>query len=389
MNMKIDRTGSGKRKWLVRGFLAATLFALPASVPARDKADGACVATGDVEAFCGLPNPEDLEVLPDGHGVLVSAMHIERGPGGITGKPGSLKWLDTATGAVTVLYPSASAPAGSSTWGDQSCPGEIGAALLPHGFHLSRRKDGVWQLLVVNHNARESVEFFELKGHKGSWTLQWRGCAVPPGENRLNDVAALPDGGFVVTTMHYRPADAAATEGAADPAKDMGMLWRWEPGKGFSQVPGSTGFRPNGVQTDAAGQFAYIDTADNGGEVRKLDLMRGEVTGTARVPRADNASWSRSGTLLVTGMTATADGNACFKAPQEMCPAAFEVFEVDPATMQARSLFAHEGAPMGAGTVAVQQGKDMLIGSFAGDHVMAVRGFFAGGSGSGKMSGNE
>lgn len=356
----------------------ATLIFGVSGAPAKgtDRAGSRNLAT-----YSGLPHPEDLEVLPGGAGVIASDMHIAATPDGIVGRPGSLKWLDPKTRAVTALYPSASAPPGRRDWGDPACPGEIGAALLPHGLHLSRRSGGAWQLLVVNHGGRESVEFFELTGKDGQWFLSWRGCVVPPPPNRLNDVAGTPDGGLLVTTMH-RMSGAETSQGALNRAhqgENTGFLWRWTPGKGFSEQAGSAAPRPNGVQVDAAGRYAYLSSAAGGGEVRKLDLIHGEVVGAAAVPNPDNASWAADGRLLVTGMTADANRSACFVKPDAPCPAAFNVYAVEPATMRAELLFSHSGPPLGAGTVSVQYGSDLLIGSFVGDQVMAVRDLFASG----------
>ncbi|CAN7618751.1 hypothetical protein LJR225_004720 [Phenylobacterium sp. LjRoot225] len=354
----------------------ATLMLGVAVAPAK-AAD--CAAIGNLTPYCGLPHPEDLEVLPGGAGVIASDMHIATGPAGIVGRPGSLKWLDPKTRAVTVLYPSATAPPGRADWGDPTCPGEIGAALLPHGFHLSQRSGGGWQLLVVNHGDRESVEFFELTGKGDQWFLSWRGCAVPPPPNRLNDVVATPGGGLLVTTMH-RTGATGSSEAAKSPNPATGLLWRWTPGQGFSEQAGSAAPRPNGVQIDAVGRYAYLSSAAGGGEVRKVDLVRGEVVGTASVPKPDNSSWTADGRLLVTGMTPDADGSACFVTPAAPCPAAFDVYAIDPASMRAERIFSHSGAPLGGGTVAVQYGSDLMIGSFAGDRVMAVRDFFKPGS---------
>jgi hypothetical protein len=348
---------------------------------AAPASDAGCVATGELVPYCGLSHPEDIEVLPEGSGVIVSDMHIAIGPQGLTGQRGTLKWFDPKTRAITVLYPAASVSPGRSDWGDPACPGEIGAALLPHGFHLSRRTGGAWQLLVVNHGGRESVEFFELARRKGQWSMSWRGCVVPPQINHLNDVAALPDGGLLMTTMH-RTSDAETRQAMrlAEQGKNTGFLWRWMPGKGFTHQAGSDSPMPNGVQVDAAGRYAYLNTANKGGDVRKLDLARGVVVGTVSLPNPDNASWAADGRLLVTGMAAGANNMACFMHPAAPCQAAFNVFAVDPVTMQADLLFTHSGLPLGGGTVAVQYGLDILIGSFAGDRIMAVRGFFKPGS---------
>ena len=338
------------------------LLTLPASAAAPA---GECPA----DAYCGLPHAEDIEVLPDRRGVIVGDMGIRRGPAGMESGTGPLKWLDTRTGRVTALYPAAGVPTGRNDWGDPACLGEIGAAVNAHGIHLSRRRDGAWQLLVVNHGGRESVEFFELTGRSGHWGLRWRGCAVPPAGSRLNDVVALPGGGFLVTHMGPRTADGSRGE-------NLGWLWRWTPGRGFGEQPGSRVPRPNGVQIDPAGKFAFISSGVNGGEVWKVDLAAARIVGKAPVSKADNSSWARDGRLLVTGITPQGESGPCFLTPQDPCPAPFEVIAIDPATMRAERLFAHSGPPVGGGTVAVQYGNDMLVGSFAGDRILRVTGQF-------------
>jgi hypothetical protein len=369
------------RAWF---FIPLSLMAL---VPPASAKESGCAAIGKLVPYCGLSHPEDLEVLPGGAGVITSDMHMSRGSSGLVGQPGSLKFLDLKSGAVTALYPSRSTSAGRSTWGDPNCPGEIGAVLLPHGIHLSRRNDGAWQLLVVNHGGRESVEFFELTGSDKSWSLSWRGCVIPPAPNRLNDVVGLADGSLLVTTMDR--LGNQPTQEARDRAlqgENTGFLWRWTPGKGLSEQPGSAAPRPNGVQIDAAGRYAYLSTATKGGEVRKIDLVRGEVVGAVLVPHPDNSAWASDGRLLVAGVAANAEATACFAAPEEPCPVAFEVHAIDPATMRGERLFAHSGPPMGAATVAVQHGPDLLIGSFVGDRILAVRDLFVPGSRTGRSA---
>lgn len=367
------------RMWqsaLVCAALAAFSTSAPASPHAAPApADPECAANGSLTPYCGLPFPEDLETLPGGAGVIASEMRVEVGPNGLAGRPGTLKALDFRTRQVTPLYPAPTASQGRPDWGDPSCPGEIGGALLPHGIQLSRRKDGRWQLLVVNHGGRESVEFFELTGKPGHWSLGWRGCVVPPAPSHLNDVAALPGGGFVVTTMHVLGnAETRNAEHRAQQGENTGFLWRWMPGGPVQRQPGSDTPMPNGVQVDSSGRYAYINTASKGGDVRKLDLAAGVVVGTVAVPNPDNSSWTRNGMLLVAGVAPGPKPMACFMHPGSPCPVASDVFLVNPATMQARRIFEHAGLPLNAATVAVQSGDDILIGSCFGQSVVRAVG---------------
>ncbi|MCW1431254.1 hypothetical protein [Novosphingobium sp. JCM 18896] len=341
-------------------------------------ADAECQANGDLVPYCGVPFPEDLEPVPGTASVIASDMHLKMGPSGLEPQPGVLKLVNLRTGTVAALYPARSARPGRASWGDPTCTEEIGARLLPHGLHLSKRRDGAWQLLAVNHGGRESVEFFELTGRAGQWSLRWRGCVVAPASSHLNDVAALPGGAFLVTTMHMggnaetRDAGLKAARG-----ENTGFLWRWAPGAGIGRQPGSEAPMPNGVQVDAAGRYAYINTASKGGDVRKLDLAQGRVVASVAVPNPDNASWTADGRLLVAGVAAGPKPMACFQHPEKPCPAASEVYAIRTDTMTAERLFAFAGTPLNAATVAVQAGADLLIGSCFGNSVVAVRKVFA------------
>lgn len=324
-----------------------------------------------------MPFPEDLEPIPGTHSVIASDMHLKAGPDGIEPQPGVLKLVDLESAVVIPLYPAASALAGRADWGDPACGREIGGDLLPHGIHLSRRRDGAWQLLVVNHGGRESVEFFELARKGKQWSARWRGCVVAPDSSHLNDAAALPGGGFLVSTMHM--GDRAATREAgvrAAKGENTGFLWRWTPGSPIARQPGSDAPMPNGVQVDASGRYAYINTASRGGDVRKLDLASGQVVATVAVPNPDNASWTSSGQLLVAGVAAGPKPMGCFAHPADPCQAPSEVYQIDVKSMTAQRIFAHAGAPLNAATVAVQAGDDLLIGSCFGSSFVAVEAAF-------------
>ncbi len=64
------------------------------------------------------------------------------------------------------------------------------------------RKDGLYQLAVVNHIEYESIEMYELKKSETSWRLIWRGCVRAPVENYLNDVSLKSDGSLFVSHMY-------------------------------------------------------------------------------------------------------------------------------------------------------------------------------------------
>ncbi len=327
-----------------------------------------CVATPGLTPVCGFTNPEDIELLPDDHTLLISQMGAMDGA-----RPGSLALFDTAGGIITRM-PQFTEPA-AENWGAPNCATPPGNAFSPHGIDLRVRPDGRREVLVVNHGGRESIEFFELLGEAGTWRIAWRGCALPPPGSYLNDVAALPDGEFLVS--HMFPRDAWTFGGInfyilrGILGFDTGVVLRCTRGGDCAAVPGSAAPFPNGIQVDAPGKSLFLN-AYLAGEVRKISLQDGRLLGTADVKGPDNSQWTADGMLLVASQTASVgEMGACFEVRNGACAAAYEIVELNPETMARRTLLVHSGgAPMGAATVAQRVGDLLYIGTFAGDRIV-------------------
>ena len=324
-------------------------------------AQDGCEAVAEIKPFCGLQAPEDLVITGDGKALLMSEF------GGLpTVKTGGIVRFDLETERVERLYPLAGAD-GEPNWGDRRCPGAPAKALSAHGIHLSQRSDGHWQLLVVNHGGRESIEFFELRA---SQQLTWRGCVVMPEGAYLNDVTGLADGGFYTSHMMDKndpQAVAKALSGAIS-----GHIFEWHPGQPVTVMANSQMSLPNGLQISADGKALFVNVY-NLGEVRKIDLASGKVLATAKVARPDNSNWSDDGRLLVASHTGEFDyekDSECRRVDAGYCPMAFEIVAVDPDTMVTETIFAHQGAPMGAATAAIKVGGYLYMGSFAGNRLI-------------------
>src|SRR4030095_890295 len=81
-----------------------------------------------------------------------------------------------------------------------TCPGPpTRSSFGSHGLALREGSHGHHQLYVVNHVARESVEILDVTAKPDTVELRWVGCVLMPAGTLANAVAALPDGGFVVT----------------------------------------------------------------------------------------------------------------------------------------------------------------------------------------------
>jgi len=326
----------------------------------------ACVPAGGLEPTCGFSRPEDMELLPDGRTLLISQM------GAIDGSlPGSFALFDTSSETITRL-PQFTASS-EAPWGDPACVEPPGAAFSPHGIDLIRRHDGRWLLLAVNHGGRESVEFFELLHETEGYRLAWRGCAVAPPDSFLNDVAALPGGGFVTTHMYPRSSPAAGPVSLAMLEAMLGFntgyVLHWD-GQRFAVAAGTQAPFPNGIQVDRDGKSLYLN-AYMPGEVRKIAFPGGELEGKANVRNPDNSQWDAEGRLLVAShVGGLLDVGSCFGIREGACGAAFAIVAVDPLTMRSETILEHRGPPMGAATVAQQVGDQLYLGSFAGDRIV-------------------
>lgn len=329
-----------------------------------------CDPVGPARPICGFQNPEDLELLPDGKHLLVGEFGSMEG-----GRAGALSLLDLASEARTVLYRGGQGGSVEPGWGDPGCPGAPPAEMSPHGIHLSRRADGRLQLLVVNHGGREAVELFEPSDSGAGWALAWRGCALAPEGSWLNDVVALPEGGFLVTHMLPKRTGALQVfEYAKAAALGMrtGHVLEWQPGRGMAVLPGSETVFPNGIALSADGGTIFLNSSI-GGKVLRIERASGRLQGSAPVPGADNSSWAPDGRLLVASFVGPLwETLSCDGIERGSCPVAFEIVAVDPETLAVETLYRGGGAPMGAGTVGLRVGDELFVGSFAGDRILRV-----------------
>jgi hypothetical protein len=327
-----------------------------------------CDSVGERTPICGWQSPEDMELLSDGHTLIVSEMEQQHGA-----VYGRLSLMDTLNNRKTVL--DHRRVEDSERWGSNDCSSPPSDYLAPHGIHLSQRSDNRWQLLVVNHGSREAIEFYEVTEDQRQFQLLWRGCAEPPKGTFFNDVVALPEGGFIATHMFPKTEGKVGTLSWAE-AKALlgfnpGFLLHWD-GQSFMQVENFSGDYPNGLQISADGDTLFINLWV-GNKVVKFDRHNNQVLGEAEILHPDNSQWTADGKLLVASHDFTpGDLRLCLQDGTQPCPGRFRVIELDPETLATRELLNQYGAPMGAGTVAQRVADQMYIGSFLGDRILRV-----------------
>jgi DNA-binding beta-propeller fold protein YncE len=345
-------------------FFAA--LALAAFAGAQEKASPApplmsCGVHGDIEVLCGARSPEDLELAPDGK-YLIATEFIDLGRKGAVGAGMALFDLTKKTFTKMAVTDEP-----DKAWGDAACPGPIDDALVSHGESLAKRRDGKWALYVVNHGGRQSIEMYEVKQAGGSWALVWHGCEVAAHD--YNDVAILPDGGFVGT---YPTGLSSGGAGGPFGGAVTGYVARWTPGKGESEIMGTRIRYPNGVVVSKDGRYMYLNEF-SARQVYKYDLKDDKVLGSVKVDfLPDNLTWTKEGRLLAAGVKG-ARGD-CPEGSGRPCIQGFGIAEIDPAKMQARVIFdsATHDPLIGGVSVALKVGNSIYIGAFQGDRVVKI-----------------
>lgn len=329
-------------------------------------AEQSCDAGPGYEAICDIAPPEDLEPTPDNQFMF---MGITPGlDGGQVPRLQIISRKDYQASDVDLVIDA------ETGWGDPACEAPeqpMGA----HGIHLSERSDGRHQLLVVNHNGREAIEFLEVAPAEGTWSTTWRGCVENEGLGRFNDVAALPnpEDGFVATVMfeaedmHNPPALDELLSG-----KDTGYLMAWSPSEGLSKISGSDAPFPNGIEVSEDGRYAWF-AAWTAREVHKFDLD--EQRTRAQIPvgfMPDNLSWDANGRLLAAGIRSADTFAHCMTNRIADCPFGFKVAAIDPGSNTSETLFTADAGVLAGVSVAVQVEDYIYVGAFNGDRMIRL-----------------
>jgi len=312
----------------------------------------ACNPAGNVQFVCGQQAPEDLVLVPGSEWVLAGAFS---GNGGIN-------LISVRDKTTTVAYPAATAKERLDAKTYDSCPGPPDAAdkakFTTHGLALRAGRNSVHTLYVVHHGKRESIEVFEVDARGKMPALTWVGCAVAPDPIGLNSVVGLSEGGFITTNFLARGGDPnARTKMMA--GENNGELWEWHTRSGWKKVPGSESSGPNGVEISKDGKWIYMAVWGSQGFIR---LSRGQTPVKRDVVplgfRVDNIRWAPDGSIFAAGQGGTG-------AMQTS-----NVVKINPATLKVQEIIRHPNDTVfGSGTVAVQVGKEIWVGSFRGDRI--------------------
>lgn len=344
------------RTLLASLFVAALTLSisLDAQGPPPAQAPGPCTPAGNVQFVCGLQAPEDLVVVPGGQWVVAGAY----------GGTGGVYLINAKERKPLRVYPADNARERLDASLYKTCPGAPDAAtkakFQTHGLYMHTGANNVHRLFVVLHGGRESVEVFEVDARQATPVVTWIGCAVAPEPIGLNSVRGLPDGGFIATNFLARgPGGGLGGPGmkAMMAGEKNGELWEWHPASGWQKLPGTETAGANGLELSDDGKTMYVAAW---GTQSFFRVSRGAATPERKeIPlgfRVDNIRWAQDRTILAVGQGGT--------------PAATVIVKIDPNTLAVRELLRHPDTPAyGAGTVAVEVGGDLWVGSYRGDRL--------------------
>ena len=218
---------------------------------------------------------------------------------------------------------------------------------------------------------KSNMRIIELGAAPGGWTLQWRGCALPPGDPFINDVVALSDGGFLVTHMWNKSIAFEEVGRRLLNGEKMGWVWEWQAESGFSFVANSQQVMPNGITVSADNEKIFINVY-MGNKIIKLDRASGMLESAFDVRQPDNVTIDDDGMLWIASHQHDPLNESC-TAEQWPCLLPFQVVRVDSETMLGETVIDHQGAPMGYVTVALKVGDEIFMGSAHGDRLARTK----------------
>jgi len=336
---------------ILTALLVAAAWSFAASAQQQQAPPG-CTPMRDVQFVCGQNGPEDLVVVPGSQWVIASSY----------GGSGGIYVIRASDRMSTLAYPGATPRERFDAKSYGKCPGPPDAAFkakfLTHGLSIQPGSNSVHRLLVVAHGGRESVEVFELDARPSPPTLTWIGCAVAPDPVGLNSVRWLSDGGFIGTNFLARGIAAAEREKMMAGDKN-GELWEWHTASGWMKIPGSEAAGANGIEISTDGRWYYVAAW---GSQSFFRLSRGQTPPKRdEVPlgfRVDNIRWAADGSILAAGQGGTPPNQTS------------NIVKINPETLAVRDVIREPSTPtFGAGTVAVEVGSQIWVGSFRGDRI--------------------
>ena len=318
-----------------------------------------CMSDEVIDVICGFDNPEDIVMTPDGKWLVISEL------GGIEpfGKNESsfikLMRLDDQK----IIEPSLSF--GKNDWGHNTCTRDPLDEFNTHGIDILEREDGLFQIGVINHKPRETVEMFELFESDNAWELRWRGCISADQSVYLNDITFLKNANFYATYMFDK--GITWNEWLVDSLlkKTTGHVKFWD-GDKFNIVPGSHGSQPNGIVLDEESNLIYI-AYNSGDQVKIYNINEQKLEKSIFIEGPDNLVLDGDYIWATELNHQAGDSPTCIDAIA--CSLPFSIIKINKTNLEIEDKYEFREAAFGLPTVALPNNGIIYIGSFHADRI--------------------
>jgi hypothetical protein len=281
----------------------------------------ACAPEQNLQFICGPVASEDLVRVPGTRWLIASGLNI--------GTPAHLYLIDTKNQRFAVAFPVGMPrmQVDRAVTPDCNAPPDL-SRMSTDGLALRPGSDGRHTLYAANHGDRMAIEVFDVDARSARPQLRWVGCMLLPARALPNGVAALPDGGILVTNF-YDPAGREASGG----------LLEWHAASGFRNVPDASFSGANGIEINADASAIYVSAW----AARKIIVLSRKGGAGREIPlpfMPDNIHRLPDGSLLVGGQQSTVEKIAACKAE---CPQPWVVARVDPEKSTVQTLLEGQG----------------------------------------------
>ena len=338
-----------------------SLFIVSTDYIGEQKDISNCKSDDSISVVCGLSNPEDIVITPDQNYFLMSEF------GGIS------PYQETKSGGFAFLRIADNKKISPkitferNTWGDSLCRNSSNKTFGPHGIDLMERKDGSFQLAVVNHYPSESIEMFELvlSADDAQWELVWRGCIDVPDQYYFNDIALKDDGGFFASHMYSRDITMEEWLITSLFKSNSGYIVEWSDGF-FKKVESSEGSGPNGISLDRSSNMLFI-SYNQGDQLVKFDLSINEKIDTYFVQSPDNIFLTGNSAWFTSLDFQPNDAGNCIE--REACSLPFSIYEIDKNSFKLKNEYSFSKTVFGLPTIAIPMSDKIYMGSFHSDRL--------------------
>ena len=338
-------------------FLAFMIVSTDYIGPQKDISS--CESDDQIQVICDFSNSEDIVITPDKKFLFMSQM-------------GSIApWGENESGYFAIMDLSNNKKIipkitlEENTWGEEVCIRKDDDEYGPHGIDLVERNDGKYQIGVISHYPKESVEMFELRKNDLSWEIIWRGCVNVPDEYYFNDLSLKKDGSFYASHMYKRDITMNEWFVMALLKSNSGNIVLWE-NANFTEIKGSEGSSPNGIVLDEDSNTLYI-SYNLEDKVTIFDLSNNSKINSYFIESPDNP-YIKDGSIWLTSLNFQPnDAMDCIYKVN--CSLPFSIHELDKETFELKNKYTFSKTVFGLPTVAVPINKKVYMGSFHADRL--------------------